>query len=249
MIGKLLFRLARTGPLGSAVRFGFAHLSGLLPVQRVCETGDIVAFHHPRPAWDRHVLFVPKEPIPSLGSVRPEQVPLVRRLVELALEVAARERFDRDGFALLANGGAYQDVGQLHFHLASRAREAWYECPDRPAGPALLEADALTAHRHPRPRRAVHIVMLPPRGPLAPAAPGLGEAFIDAVIIATQRLIVRLDLEVGGYTLAIGAPPGRPAPGPCFHLLAGADRDPRRTLGPDDTGEEGRREDRGRSPT
>jgi len=91
--------------------------------------------------------------------------------------------------------------------------------------------------------------MLPPRGPLAPAAPGLGEAFIDAVIIATQRLIVRLDLEVGGYTLAIGAPPGRPAPGPCFHLLAGADRDPRRTLGPDDTGEEGRREDRGRSPT
>jgi histidine triad (HIT) family protein len=223
MIAKLLFRLARTCLVGAAVRFGFAHLSGLLPVRRVCETRRIIAFHHPRPAWKRHVLFVPKEPIPSLRGVRPEQVPLVRRLVELALAVASRERFDRDGFALLANGGAYQDVAQLHFHLASHPREAWYRCPDRPAGTALLETDALTAHRHPRPRRAVHIVMLPTRAPSAQTDPGFDDAFIDAAILAAQDLVTRLNLEPSGYPLAISAPPGRTTARPCFHLVAGAE--------------------------
>ena len=102
-------------------------------------------------AWERHVLFVPKEPIPSLRRVHPEQVPRVRRLVALALAVATREGFGPVGFALLATGGAYQEVAQLHLHLASRARDVWYECPDRPAGAALLEAHGLTSDRHPRP--------------------------------------------------------------------------------------------------
>jgi histidine triad (HIT) family protein len=224
MVSKLLFRLARHRLLDPAVRFGFAHLSALLPVRRVCETGRIIAFHHPRPAWEQHILFVPKVAVPTLPDVRPGQVPLVRRLIQLALRIASRERFDRDGFALMVNGGAYQDVGQLHFHLASPARELWYECPDAAPEEALLDTEALTAFPHPRPRRTTHVVMLPKGGRAAArAVGGFDHAFIDAAITATQGLVGTLDLLAGGYTLLISARPGPSPAGPCFHLVAGSE--------------------------
>jgi len=223
VIGKLLFRFARTGLLDAIVRFGFAHASGLLPVRRVCETRQVIAFRHPRPSWPRHILFVPKESIASLQAVRRNQVPLVRQLIQLALNIASRERLDQDGFALLVNGGAYQDVGQLHFHLASRLRESQYACPDPPLEAPIMETDSLAAYRHPRPQRATHIVMLPAGSASDKAYPGFDDTFVDAAIVVTQRLVARLDLELGGYTLLISAPPGQASWGPCFHLVAGAE--------------------------
>src|SRR5882724_8669426 len=92
MIARLLFWLSRGDLFSAAVRFGFAHLSGLLPVRRVGETEQIIAFHHPRPGWQPHILFVPKAGIASLLDVRPEQIPLVRGLIQFALETASRER-------------------------------------------------------------------------------------------------------------------------------------------------------------
>lgn len=224
MIGKLLFRFARTGLLDAIVRFGFAHASGLLPVRRICQTREVIAFRHPRPAWPRHVLFVPKVPIPSLQAIRSDQVPLVRRVIRLALHVASRLGYKRAGFVLLVNGGAYQDVGQLHVHLATWPREAQYEYPDPPPplSVPLLGTDVLTAYRHPRPGRVTHIVMLPPCSASAEASPGFNDAFVDAAIVATQRLVASLNLQPDGYTLIICVPSDPARLRPCFHLVAGA---------------------------
>ena len=41
-------------------------LSGKLDVQRVCEDDRVLAFHHPRPAAEIHVVVVPKCHVPSL---------------------------------------------------------------------------------------------------------------------------------------------------------------------------------------
>lgn len=224
MISKLLFRLARNRLLHAAVRFGFANLSALLPVRRVCETEHLLAFHHPRPTWEHHILFVPKVAIPTLTDARQEQVPVVRQLIQLALSIASRERFAHGGFALMVNGGGYQDVGQLHFHLASPSREMWYECADAAPQDALLDTEALTAFHHPRPQRTMHVVMLPKRGRSATQAVGdVDDAFIDAVITTTQGLVRTLNLPADGYTLLINARPGPAPAGPCFHLVAGAE--------------------------
>src|SRR4051794_6155252 len=117
MLPRVLFRLARHSLLDPAVRFGFAHLSALLPVGRVRETEQVIAFHHPSPSWPYHVLFVPKVSIASFLDIRPEQVPLVGQLIQLAVATASQARVEAGSFALMVNGGAYQDAGQLHFHL------------------------------------------------------------------------------------------------------------------------------------
>jgi histidine triad (HIT) family protein len=83
-------------------------------VRRVYETEQIIAFHHPSPSWPFHVLFVPKVGIASFLDIRPEHVPLVGDLVQLAVATASQSGVEAGSFALMANGGAYQDVGQLH---------------------------------------------------------------------------------------------------------------------------------------
>ena len=220
MISKVLFHLARNRLLDAVVRFGFAHLSALLPVRRVVETRRVIAFRHPRPSWARHVLFVPKMPIPSLLAVRAEQVAVVRELFGLALRVAAREGPDREGFVVLVNGGAYQDVGQLHVHLASPAPELWYSCPDEVPASVLMETDALTAFRHPQPRRATHIVIVS-KG--TAGGEGFGDASVEAAIVATQGLVRSLRLLDGGYSLVVSRAAGVSRGSHCFHLVAGGD--------------------------
>jgi histidine triad (HIT) family protein len=217
MLSQLLFRLARCRQVDRVVRFGFAHLSALLPVRRVCETDYVIAFHHPRPSWEHHILFVPKVPIPSLVEIRAEQVGVVRELVTLALGVAAREPFasaaNRSGYALLANGGAYQDVGQLHFHLVSPAGESMYTCPESVPTDLLLKTDVLTAFHHPQPRRETHIVLVPRLD--------VGDDGIEAVLAAMPTLVGALHLAGGGYTLVIAAPPGQASSSLRIHLVSG----------------------------
>jgi histidine triad (HIT) family protein len=225
MIAKLLFRLARTSLLGVAVRFGFAHVSALLPVRRVRETRHIIAFHHPRPSWPLHILFVPKLSIPTLLHVGAAQVPRVRQLFLLALDTAARMRMDDHGFVVMVNGGAYQDVGQLHMHLASPADGLGCGCAaaTSDASDTLpLASDVVAAYRRPCPRRPTHIVLLPKSPQAASLSDGAwNSVFIDGAIIATQILVRRLQLVSGGYTLLIDRRPGALPPAPRLHLVAG----------------------------
>lgn len=221
-ISGLLFRLARNGLVGCFVRFGFAHLSALLPARRVYETDTILAFHHPRPSWKPHILFVPKVSIPTVLDIRPQQVPLVRSLIQRALETPARQRLAGERFALLVNGGAYQDVMQLHFHLAGWSDQLLYDCPDDTPDEIVLETKALTAFHHPRPARDVHVVLRARAERAASQETGtLDGAFVEDAIIATQALASRLGLATVGYTLLTTIAPGQSATTPCFHLVSG----------------------------
>jgi histidine triad (HIT) family protein len=127
------FRLARTDALGWLVRLAFAYGSPIIPVRRITETPDLIAFHHPVPSWRPHILLIPKHPIPSLMRLRPDRAYLFGLIVRAAFEVAAARALSDSGFAVLVNGGAYQDVGQLHVHLAGLDAGLTYAPPrDRP---------------------------------------------------------------------------------------------------------------------
>ncbi|MBE0688619.1 MAG: HIT domain-containing protein [Anaerolineae bacterium] len=124
MLRRLLFFAARSRLAGWIVGWVFAHMSWILPVDRLHETENLVAFYHPAPSYPLHILIVPKIARPSLmqlsdadSSFFVDLFATVRLLVE---------RFDlaAGGYQLIANGGSYQDVPQVHFHLVGdKARE------------------------------------------------------------------------------------------------------------------------------
>ena len=65
-LGKFLFSMAKT-PIGDyIVGTTFESLSGALPVKRVYENDKVIAFWHPKPFWEQHILIVPKKKIKNV---------------------------------------------------------------------------------------------------------------------------------------------------------------------------------------
>lgn len=116
-VSKGLFSLAKT-PLGDLiVGLAFGKFSGLLPIKRVKETDKIVAFWHPKPFWEQHILIVPKRPIKRITSLTEEDMVYVTEAFRVAKQVVEELGWETDGYTLLVNGGNRQEVNQLHFHL------------------------------------------------------------------------------------------------------------------------------------
>jgi histidine triad (HIT) family protein len=111
--------LAKT-PLGDfIVGIAFGNLTSLLPVKRVKETDKVLAFYHPKPFWERHILIVPKKAIKKMTLLREEDLPYIDDIFRVIREIVMEMKWEEGGYSVLINGGDRQEVGQLHFHLYS----------------------------------------------------------------------------------------------------------------------------------
>lgn len=116
---RLLFAVARSRPGGAVGGWGFAHMAGLLPINRLYETASVVAFYHPKPSYRVHILIVPKRSIADICAVKDSEMRIVADVVATTRKLVKQLNLEAGGYRLLTNGGKYQDVRQLHFHLIS----------------------------------------------------------------------------------------------------------------------------------
>ncbi len=101
------------------VRWVFAHswILRWLSVEVLRETEHVVAMRHPRPSYGVHILLVPKRPFATLLDV-PEGDPFTADMLLVAQSLIQELGLDKEGgYRLVSNGGDYQDVPHLHFHL------------------------------------------------------------------------------------------------------------------------------------
>jgi histidine triad (HIT) family protein len=94
-----------------------AHASPALPLKRVHTTRTLVAFHHPRPSYPLHILIVPRRARCDLTALSAADSAFMVDLFATVRLLVERYDLARVGYRLIANGGPYQDVPQLHFHL------------------------------------------------------------------------------------------------------------------------------------
>ncbi len=116
---RFLFRLARTAVGRRLIGWVFEHGSSVIPVRRLHETGTLVAFYHPTPSHPVHVLLVPKKAVGSLTDLTPADALFLADLFDTVRRLVAELKLEEAGYRLIVNGGQYQDVPQLHFHLVS----------------------------------------------------------------------------------------------------------------------------------
>jgi histidine triad (HIT) family protein len=116
---RLLFRLARSRFAGLAIGWIFQHMSWSIPVERLAETASLIAFYHPTPSYPVHILLVPKRNYASLSALPPEDTAFQRDLFLTVAKLVQDLSLEQKGYRLICNGGAYQDVPLLHFHLIS----------------------------------------------------------------------------------------------------------------------------------
>lgn len=97
----------------------FCATERFLPLNRITRTKDLVVFHHPRPVAHPHVLIVPTRPMPTLitSAIQDqERAESIWKTIDLAREVTHQLSFST-AWQLVINGGARQDIGQVHAHL------------------------------------------------------------------------------------------------------------------------------------
>ena len=190
MLARTLFSFARSAVSGPLVRIGFRWFWWLIPVRHVSSTSRVLAFRHPRPSWETHILVVPKIGIPNLMSIDDEALPAFTGMLATARALSATLREANAGspVTFLMNGGEWQDVGQLHGHLTAG--------PDAPVfhAPAPEDIDALRVRMHPAPERPVHALIEFPPGPFT-------EDRACEVIHALRNLVRELVPEGEGFAL------------------------------------------------
>jgi histidine triad (HIT) family protein len=66
-----------------------------------------------------HFLVIPRQPIPTLNAVQPEEATLLGKLFLVAAQVAAQEGIAESGYRTVVNcnAAAGQTVFHLHLHV------------------------------------------------------------------------------------------------------------------------------------
>lgn len=118
----LLF-LARCGWLARPFSWLMTYGVTMLPVNRLRETPTLVAFYHPQPVYETHILLVPKRPYSNFMALDPADTAFLHDLMQTVQSLVQELELEQGGYRLVVNGGAFQDVPHLHFHLVAHTKK------------------------------------------------------------------------------------------------------------------------------
>ena len=93
-------------------------IKGELPCKKIFENERILAIEDIAPVAPVHILIMPKKEIRNLQAVKPEDLPLIAEIVQVAQNLADEYNIE-EGYRLLTNNGSEggQVIFHLHFHL------------------------------------------------------------------------------------------------------------------------------------
>ncbi len=118
-LSLLAFKIARLPISRFWIGTMFSQFSDKLPLNYIRESDTLVAFHHPRPSYKTHILLVPKKGISSIEQLDKEDHAFLLELFQCVQSLVTEFNLSKTGYRLVANGGKYQEIPQLHFHLIS----------------------------------------------------------------------------------------------------------------------------------
>ncbi len=114
-------------------------LSGKLEVERVYEDDLVLAFHHPRPVADVHVVVVPKTHVPSLLDASALDGQLLSSMIGAIQETAsALGLVDGDGFYVRANAASPGVTPHMHWHVLGPGADSDWPGRDAQTGRSVL---------------------------------------------------------------------------------------------------------------
>jgi len=98
-----------------------------IPATIVYEDDLVFALRDINPQAPKHVLLIPKKPIPRIAEAKPEDHQLLGHLLLKAAEVAGKLGLNESGYRLVINNGedGGESVPHLHVHILGGRHMAW----------------------------------------------------------------------------------------------------------------------------
>jgi len=89
----------------------------LLPLNQLGENAHWVAFHHPHPEYNLHLLILPKQPIASLSDAQMDDPSQYADLFIIVQKLITAYKLEHSAYRLISNGGQNQSIPIWHWHL------------------------------------------------------------------------------------------------------------------------------------
>ena len=98
-----------------------------IPATIVYEDDLVFAIRDIDPQAPKHVLIIPKKPIPRIAEAKAEDQALLGHLLLKAAEVAGKLGLNEGGYRLVINNGEYggESLPHLHVHILGGRRMSW----------------------------------------------------------------------------------------------------------------------------
>lgn len=229
-IKKILFLIARSRYSSYFIGFSFKYLSALMPLDKVFENKYVLSFKHPVPFWTIHFLVVPKMQVSSFASLDLSDLQNQDLVIEIfrAVKLVTSQQKLTD-FVLLVNGGGYQDVPQIHFHIASGTQidgsYIYREKFSSPSIEAIIDRLGLAvAYEHSHPTREFHVITTVsqpiPRFSELNFNEQLHRTALFDVLSLCQKLVINQNLSK--YTILMNSVSNNLDPKITFHLVSGS---------------------------
>ena len=116
---RMAFQIARQPLIRPLVPWMFQSLNFAIPLQRLRETGSLQAFYHPAPVYPVHILIIPRRAVASLETMDSRDEVFMIELFGVVQSLVSELGLAQKGYRLIVNGGSFQDLPLLHFHLVS----------------------------------------------------------------------------------------------------------------------------------
>jgi histidine triad (HIT) family protein len=100
--------------------------AGTIPVKRLFEDGQVLAFPDINPQAPMHVLVIPKQHVASMAETTAKDEAMLGHLLTACAEVARQQGLGK-GYRLVINTGpdGGQTVEHLHVHLLGGRHMGW----------------------------------------------------------------------------------------------------------------------------
>src|SRR5664279_985927 len=92
-------------------------LSGKIAVQKVWEDERVLAFHHPEPTAEIHIVVIPKQHVSGLLDPLALDGALLSSMMMAIQQVALQLGLDKTGFYVRANAAAPGVTLHMHWHI------------------------------------------------------------------------------------------------------------------------------------
>lgn len=217
MLKRFLFSMAKAPLMGRMVGCAFQYCSWVIPVKKRYSSEKIIAFDHPRPSYENHMILSPKRAVESLQQMESDGLSeYFAEIWKTANDISATRPGYRDGFVMVANGGKRQEVQQVHFHLFTHHPMVNEYTAQGNTEAALYRDEDICVLAHPNPNWEIHYVVS------ASPMKECNHAYFRGVLRSIRWLNNELDIVQRGYSLVYQYYKGKSDPAcPVFHIVSG----------------------------
>lgn len=222
MLKSLLFQIAKVPFMGQMVGNAFRYCHWAIPVKKVYGNKEIIAFHHPQPSYENHIILSPKKAIRDLQQMSLDGFdPYFIKIWEGAKDICAMLPEYNASFVLVANGGKRQEVQQVHFHMFTHHERGNEYAAQEQTERVFYRDRTVCILEPPQPKWEIHFVVKP----VSPAQMTGKHAYFKSVLQSIAVLDAECSIVQRGYSLVYQYHKQKTDQEcPVFHIVSGKKR-------------------------